>query len=137
MEPVSLITGALVAGAAAAAKETGKSAVKDAYNGLKALIARKFSEKKKPEGEVALAKYEEKPEVWKEPLKDSLVETGVDGDADIIGAAQKLMELVQPRQAAAGKFNVQAEKIEGVVQAEKIESLTMNIGGSDPGKPEE
>ncbi len=128
MDPVVLITGALAAGAAAAAKDAGKNAVKDVYNGLKALIKRKFSEKKKPEGETALVKYEEKPEVWKAPLEDSLVESGVDKDADIIAAAQRLMELIQPRQAAEGKFNIQAESVQGVVQAEKIESLTMNFG---------
>ncbi len=136
MDPVVLITGALAAGAAAAAKEAGKNAVKEAYNGLKTLITRKFSERKKPEGETALVKYEEKPEVWKEPLKDSLVESGVDKDADIIAAAQKLMALVQPRQAAEGKFNIQAESVRGVVQAENIGSLTMNFGENRPGEPE-
>ena len=42
MEPISLILAALAAGAAAAAKDTAGTAVKDAYEGLKALIKKKF-----------------------------------------------------------------------------------------------
>ena len=38
MEPISLILAALVAGATAATKDTAGAAVKDAYEGLKALI---------------------------------------------------------------------------------------------------
>ena len=34
MDPISLIIGALVAGATAAAQETSKQAVKDAYGGV-------------------------------------------------------------------------------------------------------
>ena len=42
MEPISLIIAALVAGATAATKDTAGQAVKDAYEGLKTLIKRKF-----------------------------------------------------------------------------------------------
>ncbi len=42
MEPISLIIAALVAGATAAAKDTAEKTVKDAYEGLKTLIKRKF-----------------------------------------------------------------------------------------------
>ncbi|MCZ8361568.1 MAG: hypothetical protein O9338_01940 [Microcystis sp. LE19-251.1A] len=42
MEPISLILAALAAGAVAAAKDTAGTAVKDAYEGLKALIKKKW-----------------------------------------------------------------------------------------------
>ena len=42
MEPISLIINALVTGATAAAGDVGGTTVKDAYNGLKTLIKRKF-----------------------------------------------------------------------------------------------
>ena len=45
MEPISLILAALAAGAVAAAKDTAGTAVKDAYESLKALIKKKFAEK--------------------------------------------------------------------------------------------
>ena len=65
MEPVSVITDAIVTGAA--------TVVKDAYEGLKALVKRRFSEQEEPEGAMALVKIEEKPESWK-PLLHGLRE---------------------------------------------------------------
>src|SRR5687768_13584011 len=56
MDPLTLILAALGAGAAAAAKETASGAVKDAYQGLKTLIQRRFAGK--PEAEIALVKHE-------------------------------------------------------------------------------
>lgn len=49
MEPITLILGALAAGAVAATQETAGQMIKDAYAGLKTLIKRRFSEKQKPE----------------------------------------------------------------------------------------
>ncbi len=92
MEPVSLITGALAAGATAAAKDTASRAVKDAYAGLKALIVRKFSAKEKPEGETALKKYEEKPAVWEAPLQETLMEIGGGQDSEIMEAVKALTQ---------------------------------------------
>jgi hypothetical protein len=42
MDPISLIIAALGAGALAGAKDTAGTAVKDAYQGLKTLIKKKF-----------------------------------------------------------------------------------------------
>jgi Flp pilus assembly pilin Flp len=47
MDPISLIITALVAGALAATKDTAETAVKDAYQGLKTLIKKKFTEQGK------------------------------------------------------------------------------------------
>ena len=109
MEPVSVITGAIVTGAAAAAKGVGKQVVKDAYEGLKALVTRRFSEKEKPEGEMALVKIEEKPEGWEATLKETLVETGADKDEEIIRAAEKLVTALKSTpegQEVIGKYNL-------------------------------
>jgi hypothetical protein len=43
MDPLTVIAAALLAGAAAALKDTAAQAVRDAYTGLKSLIARKPS----------------------------------------------------------------------------------------------
>lgn len=51
--------------------------------------------------------HEKKPEIWKAPLEEGLKETGVDQDREIIAASQQLMTLIQPQQAAMGKYNVQ------------------------------
>jgi len=104
MDPITLILSALAAGATAAMKDTAGTAVKDAYQGLKALVQRHFSGKS--EAEVALGNYENKPDVWKEPVKDALTQTGADKNEAIIKAAQALMAQVDPQGAARGKFNI-------------------------------
>jgi hypothetical protein len=117
MDPITLILSALAAGAAAALQETVGQAVKDAYAGLKALIVRGFSDK--PPAKTALDEYEKEPEVWKKPLEQALNETGASQDEKIIQAAQKLMELVDPKQAAAGKYIVQISgNVQGLVQGD-------------------
>ena len=111
MDPISLILQALVAGAATTAGEV----VQDAYKGLKTLIQRKFTEKGKPGAEYVLAKHEEKPENWKQPLKAELAEASADKDEEIIEKAQELLKLANPQDAAKGKYNIKAEQIKGIV----------------------
>ncbi|MEH2205698.1 MAG: hypothetical protein V7K53_16725 [Nostoc sp.] len=93
MEPISLIIAALGAGAIAAAKDTATTAVKDAYQGLKGLIKKKF------EGDVlGQAMVDAKPEEIKQAeglLKDKITKAGADRDAAIIQAAQELLNQVK------------------------------------------
>ncbi|ACC79945.1 hypothetical protein [Nostoc punctiforme] len=93
MEPISLIIAALGAGAIAAAKDTATTAVKDTYQGLKALIKKKF------EGDVlGKAMVDAKPEEIKQAeglLKDKITKAGADKDAAIIQAAQELLNQVK------------------------------------------
>ena len=89
MDPVSLIVGALLAGL----KDVGSMAVKDAYTGLKSLIVKRLQAQGKPEGELAVKKFEKKPETRQADLKALLKEIRVQNDFKIIKAAQKLTEL--------------------------------------------
>ncbi len=66
MEPISLIIAALVAGATKAAADIAP----DAYNGLKALIKRKFAGE--PKAEMVLEEHEKDPETYEAPLKKKL-----------------------------------------------------------------
>ena len=95
MEEIALILAALAAGAAAAAKDTAGQVVKDAYAGLKSLVQEWFAEKEKPEGEMALAKYEEKQEVWEAPLKDALIESEIGKAKEIVQAAEALKQVLE------------------------------------------
>jgi hypothetical protein len=92
MEPVSLIVGALAAGAVAGTTAIADEAVRDSYKGLKILVQRKLAGN--GDAELVLAKHEQKPEVWKEPLKAELIEAAADQDQEIIKAAEKLITLV-------------------------------------------
>ncbi|ODH02872.1 hypothetical protein A4S05_02410 [Nostoc sp. KVJ20] len=93
MEPISMIIAALSAGAIAATKDTAGTAVKDAYQGLKTLIKKKF------EGDVlGQAMVDAKPEEIKQAeglLKDKITKAGADQDQEIIKVAQDLLEKVK------------------------------------------
>jgi DNA-binding SARP family transcriptional activator len=102
---LSLILTALTTGAAAGIKNNASQAVIDAYNGLKLLLQKKLSDR--PTAEMALIEHEKKPDIWKAPLEEELKEIGADQDQDVIAAAQRLIKLVQPQQAAMGKYNIQ------------------------------
>ncbi len=72
--------------------------------------------------------HEKQPDIWKAPLETQIKETQVDQDKEIIAAAQKLMTLVQPQQAAMGKYNVQITGgVQGYAQGD-YQQVTMNFG---------
>jgi hypothetical protein len=126
MEPEMLIIAALAAGVT----ETGKLAVKDAYESLKSLILKRFADKNVSEGEMVMERHQEKPGTWEEPLKELLVEAEVTKSNEIIEAAQKLMAIAKPQQTQMGKFNIQGQNVTigNVNQTEKIDTLIQNIG---------
>ena len=95
MEPVSLIISAL----SAAAGELGKEAVRDSYNELKQIILKRFLKEKNDAGKIAVEKFESKPDVWKEALKDALLESQADKDDTIIKTAKELINLIVSAQA--------------------------------------
>ncbi len=70
MDPITLIITALATGDTLGSQAVASEAIKDAYHGLKDLIARRLATK--PEAELVVTKYEEKPDVWKAPLEDML-----------------------------------------------------------------
>jgi len=93
MDPISLILAALSAGAIAATKDIAGTAVKDAYQGLKTLIKKKF------EGDVlGQAMVDAKAEEIKQAeglLKDKITQAGVDQDQEIIKVAQDLLDKIK------------------------------------------
>ena len=135
MEPVSLITGALAAGATAAAKDTASQMVKDAYAGLKTLIAKKFSAKNKPEGETALKKYGEKPAVWEAPLQEILMEIGGGQDGEIMDAVKALkqaMEKTPEGRQILSKYNLDIKNSQiGIICDNARVEGGMHFGSSD------
>jgi hypothetical protein len=113
MDPVSLIVAALAAGASAALKDTAAQAVKDAYGGLKSLLKRKVADK--PLAQEVIEKHEEAPEIWEKPLQDELGKAGLADDEEVVRAAQRLLALVDPAGAQAGKYNVTIAGGKGIV----------------------
>ena len=104
MEPVTLIMTAIVAGASAALKETAGAAVRDAYAGLKALLHRKLGED--PDATTILDGIERNPDRWSGAVEDLVTKGNVAEDAELITAAERVLELTDPVGTAAGTYNV-------------------------------
>jgi hypothetical protein len=136
MDPISAIVAALVAGAVEAAKPTAVQAVKDAYEGFKALIVRKFSKSATPVQGVA-----EKPtsETRQSVLKEELSEAGADRDAEVSGALQNLIATLRqhaPQSVAhltatvSGGINVQGGTFQGPVSIAGGNTTIQSGGGA-------
>ncbi|OBQ15482.1 hypothetical protein [Anabaena sp. AL93] len=115
MDPISLIIAALSAGAIAAAKDIAGTAVKDAYQGLKTLIKKKFESE--PKAQMVLEEHETDPEIYDAALKKKLAEAGAGQDEEIIKLAQELLKQVKPEESAGGKYNV---VFQGEVKAAQV-----------------
>ena len=116
MDPVTLIITALATGASAGAlealKDDAKDTAKRAYAKLRELTRRRVASQ--PDGELALERYESAPQKWESVLAGELTEADAASDADLVSAAQALMELVDGSGSRAGKYNVTIKDSRGV-----------------------
>jgi hypothetical protein len=116
MNPVTLIVTALGAGASAGAiealKDDVQDAVKAAHTKLRALVKKRVAGR--PDGELALERYETAPLKWESVLTGELIEAGAASDADLITAAKALMELVDQAGSQTGKYDVTIKDSKGV-----------------------
>jgi hypothetical protein len=129
MDDLNLILTALATGAATGLQQTAGTAMKEAYNGLKALIQRKFANQ--PKAQAALDDYEDDPDTYEKPLRKALVVDHLDEDNEILAAAQHLITLVQPQQVGTGKYTIQNT---GSVQGQVIgdhPNVTQYFGDQD------
>jgi hypothetical protein len=118
MDPITTaIVAALAAGAASGATEIGKQALVDAYGALKAALKKKFG----PDSDLADAmhKLEQKPDSAgrKALLQEEVAASQADQDADLLAAAQALLEQIKTRpggeqhiQQATGSYIAQADR---------------------------
>jgi hypothetical protein len=104
VDPVTLILAALAAGASAGVTDTVSQGIQDAYTGLKALVLRRV--KDQPAGEVAVIEHAKDPDTWSAPLAKTLTSAGADRDQELVAAADRLMEMLDPDGAKAGNYTV-------------------------------
>ncbi|MEW5930364.1 MAG: hypothetical protein AB1941_23125 [Gemmatimonadota bacterium] len=92
MEPITTtaVVTALATGAAAAAKDTAATAVKDAYAGLKVLIQRKYSG-------VDVTPVEKKPdsEAKRQSVAEDLADAGAENDTELKELARALVAALE------------------------------------------
>lgn len=112
MEPISIIVGALVAGASSALKDTASQAIKDAYQGLKYLVIEHWKSNIKDDviaqsrAEMLLEELESDPEVFKKPLEKKLKEIIPEPETALIEQAQQLCNLLKNEENSYSKYNV-------------------------------
>jgi hypothetical protein len=109
---VTLIVGALAAGALKGAGETATVAVKDAYTALKTAVASRFAERQV--SATVLAEYEDDPDTYEKPLAKKIQQTGAGQDPRIVELAQVLMRLMDQDGARSGKYTVDVRGAKGV-----------------------
>jgi hypothetical protein len=129
MEPVTvaIIAGAL-AGATSGVTDAAKTAVVDAYEGLKSLIKRKFGNNSDVAD--AIEKLQAKPESLgrRETLREELGAVDAAGDPELLGAANSLLQLI--KNLPQGEQHVQAARGIGIAQADHGSTASVSISGS-------
>lgn len=118
MDAVALILTALAAGASAGAidqlKDEAKDKSKAVYGKLRDLVTRRFREAGTPNAEGTLTDYENDPETYEKGLSKKLTAAGADQDADILAAAQALVDLLGRQGLKTGKYSVTVTDSKGV-----------------------
>jgi hypothetical protein len=96
IDPEAIIAAALAVGAAAVAKTIATDTVRDAYNALKSKIQRKSPK-------VHIARIESAPESVeiRHAAHEELKELNVGQDAEILGLARVILDMVQAPEVAA------------------------------------
>ncbi len=89
MDPITIIVSSLALGIAAGIKPTAEQAIKDAYQGLKELLQKRY--------EISLENWEKKPEsnAQKAAISEALAENKVGEDAEVVEKAGILAETVE------------------------------------------
>jgi hypothetical protein len=114
VEAIDVVVSALAAGAAAGAKDTASTAVKDAYAGLRAAIGRRFGQARADELATLAQEHADDPQTGSERLRAMLTAADEAPDEDLLAAAQDLLAQLGSAPSRAGKYTVDARDAQGV-----------------------
>jgi hypothetical protein len=104
VEPVTMILGALALGAAAGVTEVAKTAVGDAYRGLKRLVLRAFKDDKVAQASLTMFESDPTQPAYVTALGEHLERHQVTQDDQVLGAAQNLLRVAGPSAAGQGSI---------------------------------
>lgn len=124
MDPISAILAALAAGAAAAAKETASSAIKDAYEGLKSLIKKKLAGKSL--AGAAVDTHAAEPAPSEAVLRPALKEAAVDRDDELLAAAKALLAMADTDGSVSQRYSLHITGNVGTVVQGNHATVNMN-----------
>ncbi len=118
MDPISLVVGALAAGAAAGLSESASAAVTSAYTALRERVRVLLAGDRA--GTAALDLLDdpdavgEGAQLYERPLRRALERTPSAMDAETVAAAQRMMALVDAAGSNASRYVVDASHAQGV-----------------------
>jgi hypothetical protein len=112
MTGLEMILAALAAGAGTGAGDAARAAVVDTYTDLRNALRRRLASRES--ARQVLDAGSDDAGVWNADLATELAESDVADDEAIVEAAQRLLALVDPIGAAAGKYHVDARQAKGV-----------------------
>lgn len=132
------ITAAILAVAPALASDLLTSAAKDAYEGVKALVRRKWGEKSAID--TAIEAVEEKPESQGKAavLQEEVAAVGAAQDPELLAAVQQLIEMLKQEGGAGAKavegikINISGGSVQGIVGSQDVKVGSMNFGAPPP-----
>jgi hypothetical protein len=120
-----IVHNAIVAALSAGATDTAKSAIADAYQGLKSLIKKKFGH----DSDVAEAidKLEAKPDsgARKEVVAEELKAVNSASDPELVSAAQSLLALIKG--LPQSEKHIQVAQGTGIAQADRGGTATVTM----------
>jgi hypothetical protein len=128
MEPIAAIIAALSAGAASGATDVTKKAITDAYNGLKALIKRKFGDNKRVSDAIDSLQANPESEGRRLVLAEELNGVKAGAEPELLNAAQSLLELV--RALPQGGQYIQSAQGTGIAQASGGSTASVTMAGT-------
>jgi hypothetical protein len=119
------IVAALSAGAVAGATDTAKSAIADAYQGLKSLIKGKFGHDS--DAADAIDNLEAKPDSdgRKKTLAEELEAVNSTSDPELVSTAQSLLALIEA--LPQGEKHIQFAQGTGIAQADRGSTATVTM----------
>jgi hypothetical protein len=118
MDPISLVVGALAAGAAAGLSQSASAAVTGAYTALRDRVRSLLAGDRAGTAALDLLEdvdaVEDDPQVYERPLRRALERSQAATDAEVVAAAQRVMALVDAVGSSAGAYVVDASHAQGV-----------------------
>jgi disulfide oxidoreductase YuzD len=127
------ITTAVIAVLPALASDTVKAGVKDAYEGLKAVIRRKWGETAPISKAIAAIENDPDSKAQKANLEEKIDRIKANEDSEVAQALQKLVEQMNTHglggeAVAKIQFNMSGGVVQGLAGAETVTIGSMNFG---------
>jgi hypothetical protein len=126
IESVDLVLTALVAGTSAGLSETATAAIEDSHRALKAVTGKVLCRSQPDSDLTTIDDQLTDPETYHDELVAALTTADLKAHPELIEAAQRVLDLVEPQQKAMGKYSVVITDSTGV-QVGDGSSMTIQI----------